>query len=108
MPTAGAPARRNRAVTSGSYKPVSVRVLVIEDDEQLAQAIARGLRHACMAVDVVFDGASGFARATVNDYDVIVLDRDLPGMHGDELCARLIAAKCRSRVLMLTAAASIG
>jgi DNA-binding response OmpR family regulator len=83
-----------------------MRVLVIEDDVELAEAVATGLRHARMAVDVAFDGMSGLARSLVNDYDVIVLDRDLPGLHGDELCARLVASERRSRVLMLTAAAS--
>ncbi len=63
---------------------------MIEDDEEMAEAIAFGLRQTGMAVDVALDGQAGFARATVNDYDVIVLDRDLPGMHGDELCARLV------------------
>jgi len=65
----------------------SVRVLVIEDDRELAEAIGVGLRRAQMAVDVAFDGSSGLARALVNDYDVIVLDRDLPGLHGDDVCA---------------------
>jgi DNA-binding response OmpR family regulator len=83
-----------------------VRVLVIEDDEEMAEAIAVGLRRERMAVDVALDGFSGHARAVVNDYDVIVLDRDLPGIHGDEVCARLVADGCRSRVLMLTAAAT--
>jgi DNA-binding response OmpR family regulator len=82
-----------------------MRVLVVEDDRELAQAIAVGLRHARMAADVAFDGASGLERALINDYDVVVLDRDLPGLHGDEVCRRLIAGECRSRVLMLTAAA---
>jgi DNA-binding response OmpR family regulator len=82
-----------------------MRVLVIEDDEEMAEAIAFGLRQTGTAVDIALDGSAGFARATVNDYDVIVLDRDLPGMHGDELCARLVDSECRSRVLMLTAAA---
>ena len=59
-----------------------------------------------MAVDVALDGPAGLERALVTDYDVIVLDRDLPGLHGDEVCARLVAAGCRSRVLMLTAAAA--
>jgi len=84
-----------------------VRVLVIEDDEELAQAVATGLRREQMAVDVALDGRSGLERAVVNDYDVIVLDRDLPGLHGDDVCAELVTARCRSRVLMLTAAASI-
>jgi len=81
-----------------------VRVLVIEDDAEMAETVAAGLRHAQMAVDVALDGPAGLERALVNDYDVIVLDRDLPGMHGDEVCAKLVAAGCRSRVLMLTAA----
>jgi len=81
-----------------------VRVLVIEDDVEMAETVAAGLRHARMAVDVALDGPAGLERALVNDYDVIVLDRDLPGMHGDEVCAKLVAAGCRSRVLMLTAA----
>ena len=82
-----------------------MRVLVIEDDEELAGTVAAGLRHARMAVDVAFDGQAGLARALVNDYDVIVLDRDLPALHGDEVCARLVAAGGRGRVLMLTGAA---
>ena len=80
---------------------------MIEDDEELAEAIAVGLRRERMAVDVALDGPAGLSRALVNDYDVIVLDRDLPGMHGDELCGRLVARGCRSRVLMLTAAGAI-
>ena len=81
-----------------------MRVLVIDDDAEMAETVAAGLRHARMAVDVALDGPAGLERALVNDYDVIVLDRDLPGMHGDEVCAKLVAAGCRSRVLMLTAA----
>jgi DNA-binding response OmpR family regulator len=84
-----------------------VRVLVIEDDQELADAVATGLRRVQMAVDVALDGPSGLERALVNDYDVIVLDRDLPGMHGDEICAELVAAGSRSRVLMLTAAGTM-
>jgi len=86
---------------------VSVRVLVIEDDEEMAEAVAFGLRQAGMAVDVALDGLAGLARSRVNDYDVIVLDRDLPEMHGDELCAKLVVDECRSRVLMLTAAGMV-
>jgi DNA-binding response OmpR family regulator len=81
-----------------------MRVLVIEDDQELAEAIATGLRHARIAADVAIDGRSGLSRALVNEYDVIVLDRDLPGIHGDQICAQLVANGCRSRVLMLTAA----
>src|SRR5579862_5677269 len=83
-----------------------MRVLVIEDDEELAETVAAGLREALMAVDVALDGEAGLSRALVNDYDVIVLDRDLPAVHGDEVCARLVAAGGRSRVLMLTGAAT--
>jgi DNA-binding response OmpR family regulator len=82
-----------------------MRVLVIEDDEELAGTVAAGLRHARMAVDVALDGEAGLARALINDYDVIVLDRDLPVLHGDEVCAKLLAAGGRGRVLMLTGAA---
>jgi DNA-binding response OmpR family regulator len=82
-----------------------MRVLVIEDDEELAETVAAGLRDARMAVDVALDGAAGLARALVHDYEVIVLDRDLPAVHGDEVCTRLVAAGGRSRVLMLTGAA---
>jgi DNA-binding response OmpR family regulator len=84
-----------------------VRVLVIEDDEELAQAVATGLRREQWAVDVALDGRSGLERATVNDYDVIVLDRDLPGLHGDEVCAALVDRGVRGRVIMLTAAATM-
>jgi len=83
-----------------------VRVLVIEDDREMAEAVAVGLRRAQLAVDVALDGRSGLERALVNDYDVIVLDRDLPGLHGDEVCRRLVDAGVRCRVLMLTAAAT--
>jgi DNA-binding response OmpR family regulator len=86
---------------------VIVRVLVIEDDVELADTVAAGLRRKQFAVDVAYDGPSGLDRALFNDYDVVVLDRDLPGRHGDEVCADLIAAGRRSRVLMLTAAAGI-
>jgi DNA-binding response OmpR family regulator len=85
---------------------IAMRVLVIEDDAEMAETVAAGLRHVQMAVDVALDGPDGLARALVNDYDVIVLDRDLPGMHGDEVCGKLVAAGRRSRVLMLTAAAA--
>jgi DNA-binding response OmpR family regulator len=81
-------------------------VLVIEDDREMAEAVAVGLRRVRLAVDVALDGSTGLERALENDYDVIVLDRDLPGTHGDEVCAALIDAGCRSRVLMLTAAST--
>jgi DNA-binding response OmpR family regulator len=84
-----------------------MRVLVIEDDVELAEAIGTGLRQEQMAVDVATCGAAGLEHALLFDYDVIVLDRDLPGRHGDEVCAELVQAGCRGRVLMLTAAATI-
>jgi len=84
-----------------------VRVLVIEDDKELAEAIGVGLRRAQMAVDVANDGRSGLQRALVNDYDVVLLDRDLPGLHGDKVCAEIVGRGARSRVLMLTAAATL-
>ena len=84
---------------------MTVRVLVIEDDQEMAQAIASGLRRGKMAVDVAFDGTDGLERALLNDYDVVVLDRDLPGVHGDEVCRRLAGGA--ARVLMLTAAHSV-
>jgi DNA-binding response OmpR family regulator len=84
-----------------------MRVLVIEDDAELSEAIGVGLRREQMAVDLAHDGCSGLDRALVTGFDVIVLDRDLPGLHGDQVCSELVAAGCRSRVLMLTAAATI-
>ena len=69
--------------------------------------LATGLRREGMAVDVALDGESGVQRAVLDDYDVVVLDRDLPGLHGDLVCQRLLAEGCRARVLMLTAAGTI-
>ena len=83
------------------------RVLVIEDDQEMAEAIGVGLRRAVMVVDIALDGPRGRAMALRNDYDVIVLDRDLPGLHGDAICTELLDVGCRSRVLMLTAAATM-
>ncbi len=81
-----------------------MRVLIIEDEEALAEAIARGLRKQGWAADVALDGIEGLEKATVNDYDVIVLDRNLPGLHGDEVCRRLTEEGSEARILMLTAA----
>jgi DNA-binding response OmpR family regulator len=92
---------------AGMRKGAPVRVLLIEDDAELADAIAVGLRREQLAVDIALDGASGLERALFTEYDVIALDRDLPGRHGDAVCAELMRAGCRSRVLMLTAAATI-
>jgi DNA-binding response OmpR family regulator len=84
-----------------------VRVLVIEDERNLADAIVRGLRRVGMAVDVAYDGRGGHEMAFVTRYDVVVLDRDLPGMHGDDICADLVKSGALTRVLMLTASASV-
>ncbi|GGS95401.1 response regulator transcription factor [Nonomuraea spiralis] len=84
-----------------------MRVLIVEDHEELAHTVAAGLRREGMAVDVALDGHTGLERASVNDYDVVVLDRDLPGLHGDEVCGRLAAGDRPARVLMLTAAGTI-
>lgn len=84
-----------------------MRILIVEDEEPLAEAIARGLRREGMAVDVALDGSSGQEKTTLTRYDVVVLDRDLPGMSGDSLCREITAAGGLSRVLMLTASDSI-
>jgi DNA-binding response OmpR family regulator len=84
-----------------------LRVLVVEDDTELAEAVATGLRRTGIAVDVALDGESGLEKALVTDYDVVVLDRDLPRVHGDDVCAKLVAERSRSRLLMLTAASTI-
>jgi two-component system, OmpR family, response regulator VanR len=81
-----------------------MRVLVAEDERRLAGAIARGLRREGMAVDITHDGASALIKARVVPYDVVVLDRDLPEMHGDEVCRRLSDSERETKVLMLTAA----
>jgi DNA-binding response OmpR family regulator len=80
---------------------------VVEDESNLADAIARGLRREGMAVDVAYDGADGHELAFITRYDVVVLDRDLPGMHGDEICAALVSSGALTRVLMLTASGSV-
>ena len=84
-----------------------MRVLVVEDEEALADAIARGLRREGMAVDVALDGDAGHEKSTITRYDVIVLDRDLPGMSGDELCGEIVASGALTRVLMLTASGTV-
>jgi two-component system, OmpR family, response regulator VanR len=84
-----------------------MRVLVAEDERKVAQALARGLRREGMAVDVAYDGAAALDKARLHPYDVVVLDRDLPLLHGDEVCRSLRADDTTSRVLMLTAAAGL-
>jgi len=84
-----------------------MRVLVVEDEQRLADAIARGLRAEGMAVDVAYDGTDGHEKSTYTRYDVVVLDRDLPGMHGDDLLAELVSSGDITRVLMLTASSGL-
>ncbi|MPY97246.1 MAG: response regulator [Actinophytocola sp.] len=81
--------------------------MVVEDEEALADAVARGLRREGMAVDVALNGDDGHEKAMITRYDVIVLDRDLPGMSGDELCREIVASVALSRVLMLTASGTV-
>jgi DNA-binding response OmpR family regulator len=85
----------------------TMRVLVAEDHERLAWSVATGLRRYGMTVDVALDGDDALARLGANRYDVIILDRDLPGTHGDDICRTLVAERSESRVLMLTAASSV-
>jgi DNA-binding response OmpR family regulator len=84
-----------------------VRVLVIEDQVDLADDIAEGLRDQGMATDTAYDGASGLEKALLNRYDVVVLDRDLPKVHGDAVCAAMVGAHAEARILMLTAARGV-
>ncbi|MDP9072202.1 MAG: response regulator transcription factor [Actinomycetota bacterium] len=84
-----------------------MRVLVVEDEEVLADAVARGLRREGMAVDVAGDGEAGLEKASVNRYDVVVLDRDLPLLHGDDVCRALTSEGSGSRILMLTASGTV-
>ena len=84
-----------------------MRVLVVEDHRRLAEAVAEGLRREGMAVDISYDGADALTHVAVNRYDVVVLDRDLPAVHGDQVCRALVANHAESRVLMLTAASTI-
>lgn len=84
-----------------------MRILIVEDHRELAETLAAGLRREGMAVDVAFDGTGGLERTGLNRYDVVVLDRDLPGVHGDDVCRALVASGYAARVLMLTAAATI-
>ena len=84
-----------------------MRVLVAEDEQVMADTIAEGLRRRAMAVDVCYDGDAALERVTVHRYDVVVLDRDLPRVHGDAVCRAIVAACAETRVLMLTAAAGI-
>ncbi|MFK4692311.1 DNA-binding response OmpR family regulator [Streptomyces pristinaespiralis] len=93
---------------TGSRKGGTVRVLVVEDARALAEVVAEGLRDQGMAVDVALDGLAAAAKLDVNAYDVVVLDRDLPGIHGDILCQMITERDDRAMVLMLTAAGAPG
>jgi DNA-binding response OmpR family regulator len=84
-----------------------VRILVVEDERILADAIAEWLRREAFAVDVVGDGDAALERLGVNDYDVLVLDRDIPVVHGDEVCRAVVESESDTRVLRLTAAAAV-
>jgi len=84
-----------------------MRILVAEDQRFLADLVAEGLREQAMAVDVVYDGAAALERLTVNEYDVLVLDRDLPGVHGDDVCRELTMSGQLVRILMLTASGQL-
>ncbi|MFC7479086.1 response regulator transcription factor [Luedemannella flava] len=85
-----------------------MRILLAEDERFLADLVAEGLREHAMAVDVAYDGAAALERLAVNDYDVLVLDRDLPAVHGDDICRELAQQSQPLRILMLTASAGIG
>jgi DNA-binding response OmpR family regulator len=94
-------------MSSGSAHNVRVRVLVVEDHVALANRIGEGLRDAGFAVDVVYDGGAALQSTTGTEYDVVVLDRDLPRVHGDQVCRRLVRDGSASRILMLTAAVDV-
>ncbi|MFC1432172.1 response regulator transcription factor [Streptacidiphilus sp. N1-3] len=85
-----------------------MRVLVVEDEEYMARVLQIGLRREAISADVVHDGATALEGLTVHDYDAVVLDRDLPGVHGDEVCRRLVTLRPECRILMLTAAGRLG
>jgi len=86
---------------------VGVRILVAEDERIMADAIAEWLRRETFAVDVVYDGDAALERLGLNEYDVVLLDRDLPVVHGDEICRAIVDSGTPARVLMLTAAAAV-
>jgi DNA-binding response OmpR family regulator len=84
-----------------------MRILVVEDNSVVADAVTEGLRDQGMAVDVAYDGPTGLEKVVVNTYDVVILDRDLPGLHGDELCEQIVGSSRTTRILMLTAAGQV-
>ncbi|MGI5203911.1 response regulator transcription factor [Spirillospora sp. CA-108201] len=84
-----------------------MRILVAEDERFLADLVAEGLRKRAMAVDIAYDGAGALERLAVNEYDVLVLDRDLPQVHGDDICRELAQREEAVRILMLTASGAV-
>ncbi|HEX8098961.1 MAG TPA: response regulator transcription factor [Actinomycetota bacterium] len=84
-----------------------MRVLVVEDEELLAPVVARGLRQAGMAVDVAADGRTALQKIEIHGYDVVVLDRDLPVIHGDDVCRQILTQPSAPRILMLTASGTV-
>ncbi|MEV7726927.1 response regulator transcription factor [Streptomyces sp. NPDC087917] len=84
-----------------------MRVLVVEDEEFLREMIAEGLRRDALAVDEAADGLEALSRLRLGEYDVLVLDRDLPGLHGDEVCRQVVRERLLTRVLMLTASGTV-
>ena len=86
----------------------TLRVLIAEDDSELAEVLATGLRRENMAVDIALTGDAAEEKLIVTDYDVLVLDSDLPGVHGDDVCRQVVASGVATRILMLTAAGSVG
>src|SRR5258708_7595188 len=94
-------------MSSGQAHNVRVRVLVVEDHVALANRIGEGLRDAGFAVDVVSEGAAAMETRASTGYDVVVLDRDLPAVHGDRVCRGLVRGGSPSRILMLTAATDV-
>src|ERR1700738_3794200 len=93
---------------SADAEHATLRVLTAEDDSELAEVLAIGLRRENMAGDIALTGDVAEEKLTATDYDVLVLDRDLPGTHGDEVCRQVVASGVPTRILMLTAAGSIG
>ncbi|MBO0692503.1 MAG: response regulator transcription factor [Acidimicrobiaceae bacterium] len=84
-----------------------MKVLLVEDQAELAETVAAGLRGQGMTVEVAFDGEDALYRSSFTPYDVVLLDRNIPGVHGDEVCRKLIGAATGPRILMLTAASTI-
>ena len=106
------PARCESCLLWVPYAPAvildrTLRVLIAEDEQRLAEAIARGLRREGMAVDLAPDGTDALVKARVVRYDVLVLDRDLPGLHGDDVCRAVRGERPETGILMLTAAGAL-